>query len=178
MKAEDSLNKVNGRDDLSALFPQIKTIEIAGEKVELTEATYRAGQGFISRWLAILALCGEGDDEMNAVEDHPDEVTALLVVALGESSREWIAGLSVFDRYEIINAWLEHNRDFFARLFKAKPQRAGITNTLIAMSSGAGPMPSTSSPSTATTSTNSSREPPTVTSKPSRARKSASGLNS
>lgn len=145
MQADDGKAGKATLDELSALFPQPRTVTVAGRKVEIVPSSIRAGASVLHLALALWALReSDDDDELILADEHPTEAAALLVAATGFDP-VWIAGLSASDKCELALAWMEVNGAFFVlrpMLVRARMQKA------VASMLGAGAASSTPSPVT------------------------------
>ena len=100
-------------DELSVLFPQPRTVTVAGRKVEIVPSSIREGTRVLNLALALWTLRqSEDDDELILADEHPAEAVDLLEAATG-LDREWLASLSAADKCELALAWMEVNGAFF-----------------------------------------------------------------
>lgn len=100
-------------DELAALYPQPRTVTIAGRAVEIQPSTIRAGARVLHLAQKMWALRqSEEEDELTLADEHPEEAAALLFAATGLDI-DWLSGLAATDKVELGLAWMEVNGAFF-----------------------------------------------------------------
>lgn len=110
MKPEQGKVTLN---ELAALFPQPRTVTIAGKSVDIVPSTIRAGARVLHLAVQLYALRqSDEDDELMLADDHPEETAALLFAATGLDP-DWLASLSATDKVELALVWMEVNGAFF-----------------------------------------------------------------
>lgn len=133
--------------ELGALFPQPKSVTIAGREVEILPSSIRQGTAVLHKAVAFWNLrASPEDDELVTADENPEAAVDLLHTATG-LDREWLATLPAVDKVELAMAWMEVNGAFF--VLRPMLARAKLGASMAAMF-GVGPMRSTNSTSTAT----------------------------
>lgn len=145
-------------DDLDVLDPAGSSITFRGESVEIRPIPVgalpklvRTARPVIDRLVALEAIPEEGDDVavamlvLDLLEQHGECVFAAAAICTGRD-QEWLEGGDVDEFVALAFRVFEVNRDFFVQ--RLAPLLARVVG---GKTTGAGPTPSSSSSSAATT---------------------------
>lgn len=168
------MSALDAAGELAALFPDVRSITIAGRAIELKQMGLAQGSRILRMAGPILAVRGDGELTLfEWVADHPDEANPLIVAASGLDP-DWVAKLGDDDRCELASHLSELNAGFFARRLIPNQARVKVATDAI---NGDGPMRSTaSSPADTPTPAVTRPSKPASTSRPPRVDSAATAL--
>lgn len=132
--------KAKEAEELAALFPEPRTVTVAGEAIELRPITVGKLPELTRAVRPMMgAFAGGEPDWMALIEEHGERLIAACAVATGRK-REWIAELMPDEFIALCSAVVEVNLDFFVR--RMAPAFEGFAARIEALApTGAGPTP-------------------------------------
>jgi hypothetical protein len=103
-----------GNDPFAALPPVPLSIEIAGERIDLTPLKVGEVPAFARAVQPIAASLSASPDWLALMAEHGEAVIDAVSIA-SRRPREWVAGLDLDEAMRLTEAAFEVNADFFIR---------------------------------------------------------------
>lgn len=128
-------------DAFAALPPVPESIEVCGEKLDLTPLKVGEVPAFARALHPVADSLSATPDWLALLANHGDAVIAAVAIA-ARRPREWVASLDIDDAVRLADAVFEVNTDFFIR--RVAPALTVVTERvgLLLKSVPSGPTPS------------------------------------